>query len=82
MPTFNNDLDIDINDFIYACDSSDIEELIEELKYHGYLTSTAGTSIENSIDEQWVEAMNKLSISRMQLTKEEEELIYKIVSKL
>jgi hypothetical protein len=82
MPTFSNDLDIDIIDFIDACDSYEIKEIIEELKDQGHISDITQITQMHPIDEIWIEAVNKISYGRLQLTKEEEEFIYKLASKL
>ena len=84
MPTFyTDDLDIEPSDYIDNCSRRDITELIQELKDRGYLNGNTQPAAEtHPVDEIWMEAVDKISYSRAQLTNEEESLIYKIASRL
>ena len=81
MPTFYaEDIDIDVDEFISSCDSSEIKELINCLVEGGYLNpdrtiSDRGMSVGESF---YVEAIEKLANKYHMLTREEEELIIKI----
>jgi hypothetical protein len=82
MPRFdvNEDLEIDVDDFLYECDSEDIKKLIEALIENGDL------EMKNFVDHSRMSAGEKIfeehlsSISGRwnQLTQEEEETILKI----
>jgi hypothetical protein len=37
MPEFNNYIEVDADDFVSACNKREIDELIDELVFHGYL---------------------------------------------
>jgi hypothetical protein len=83
MPRFDVNEDIDVDEFLSACDSGDIEELIEALIENGDL------EMKDFIDRSRMSAGEKIfeehlsSISGRwnQLTQEEEETILKIGAK-
>lgn len=85
MPYFDYDgsVDVDVDDFLSACDRHDIEDIIDALEEDGYIkpsqriTESAGLSAPEAIFE---EALSKLHGKWNQLTKEEEEIIM-IISK-
>lgn len=52
MPTFHSDdLDIDVDDFISGCNSSEIKELIETLEEDGHLETYGYQKIKNTSGE-------------------------------
>jgi len=84
MPDFDYDgyVDIDVDDFIRACNSREIDEVIDELVKGGYIKSSQVIhESQMTIPEQiFQEALQKLDGKWNQLTKEEEEIIT-IISK-
>lgn len=85
MPTFySDDLDIKPNEFLSACSRSEREELIEALIEDGYVKRhEIQSNDKNLMDLEWDEVISKISDSgRLRLTKEEEETIRKIASRL
>lgn len=81
MPTFYaDDIDIDVDEFLNSCDSSEIKELIDCLVEGGYINSDRTISERGmSVGETfYVEAIEKLADKYHMLTKEEEELIIKL----
>lgn len=82
MPRFdvNEDIEIDIDDFLDACNSGDIEELKEALIERGDLEMKDFTdSSRMSASEQiFEEHLSSISGRWYQLTQEEEETILKI----
>lgn len=81
MPTFYaEDIDIDVDEFISSCSSSEIQELIECLVEGGYINRDRiiperGMSVGETF---YVEAIEKLADKYHMLTQEEEELIIKL----
>lgn len=88
MPDFSvDDLDISPSDFLDACSSNEVNELISLLIEDGYINSESilapGIGPDLSVeDEIFVEALAKLSQSRHRLTNEEEEIIKSIAKRL
>ena len=81
MPTFTQEIDVEIEEFVDSLYKREIDELIDYLKQEGHLGEV--TSHEMNIqDIEWSKVTNKLSQSRLQLTLEEEELIKNIVNRL
>ena len=88
MPEFVSDVDVDVDEFWSVCSIGEKEELIDILVEEGWVvrTSPKGTTPEQTLpslpDILWMEMINKISVSRLQLTREEEELIEKIYKRL
>jgi len=82
MPRFdvNEDLEIDVDDFLYECDSEDIKKLIEALIENGDLEMKhfADRSRMSAGEEIFEEHLSSISGRWNQLTQEEEETILKI----
>lgn len=88
MPEFVSDVDVDVDEFWSVCSIGEKEELIDILVEEGWVvrTSPKGTTPEQTLpslpDILWMGMINKISVSRLQLTREEEELIEKIYKRL
>ena len=86
MPTFYaEDIDVDPDEFVSSCSSREIEELIDALVEDGYIPKInhAAPADKNLLDEEWDEVIGKIAgLGRLRLTKEEEEIIKKIASRL
>ena len=88
MPEFVSDVDVDVDEFWSVCSIGEKEELIDILVEEGWVvrTSPKGSTPEQTLpslpDILWMEMINKISVSRLQLTREEEELIEKIYKRL
>ena len=85
MPRFdvNEDLEIDVDDFLYECDSEDIKKLIEALIENGDLEMKdfADRSRMSANEQIFEEHLSSISGRWNQLTQEEEETILKIGAK-
>jgi len=86
MPTFYpENIDIDVDEFIAACNGRDIEQLIDALIDSGDLKQDCREDFKDynySISEaHFVEAVDKLRSRWNMLTSEEEETILKIVNR-
>ena len=78
MPTFyTEDLDIEVDDFLDDCSSSEIQEVIQWLKDSDYLPQNVATSeAEQSFqDAEFDGALMNLVGKRFKMTQEQEELI-------
>jgi hypothetical protein len=88
MPEFVSDVDVYVDEFWSACSIGEKEELIDIIVDDGWVvrTSPKGAIHEQTLpslpDILWMEMINKISVSRLQLTREEEELIEKIYNRL
>ena len=85
MPTFYaEDIDIDPDDFISACSSEEIQELIDALVEDGYVKKhEVESNDKNILDHEWDEVIGKIAgTGRLRLTNEEEETIRKIANRL
>ncbi len=86
MPTFYaEDIDIDADEFISACNDREKEELIDALIATGYLKRDCREDFKDynySVSEaHFVEAIDKLRNKWNMITSEEEELILKIANR-
>jgi hypothetical protein len=78
MPYFEtnpDEIEVDVDDFLSACSSSEIKELVQALKDDGHLD-------EGELDNDFDIAIRKLSGNSWRLSKEDEETILKIASKI
>jgi hypothetical protein len=78
MPYFEtnpDEIEVDVDDFLSACSSSEIKELVQALKNDGYLD-------EGELDNDFDIAIRKLAGNSWRLTKEDEETILKIANKI
>lgn len=83
MPYFSTEIDIDIDDFLSECSSTEINELIEKLQEDGHISKTniLSNNMMNVLDKEWSEVTDKLNTIRFRLSSEEEELIKEIVNR-
>jgi hypothetical protein len=75
------DFDVDIDDFLSACSSSEIKELITALIDDGHLPESISefkTSNVSISESEYEDALGKLHGKYYTLSKEEEETIIKI----
>lgn len=82
MPTFTQEIDVEIEEFVDSLYKHEIKELIDYLKQEGHLNGEVTLPEMNLQDIEWSKVIDKLSQSRLQLTIEEEELIKNIANKL
>jgi hypothetical protein len=78
------DFDVDINDFVSACSRREINELIEELDYHGYINKETVISQDRTVglmEKMFLEKMSKLSSCYYRLTPEEEKTLEDLFKK-
>lgn len=81
MPTFYTDnLDIEVDDFLDDCSSSEIQEVIQWLKESDYLPQNVATSeVEQSFqDAEFDGALMNLVGKRFKMTPEQEGVIINI----
>lgn len=82
MPEFETYIDIDPSEYLYSCSDREIKELIDCLIEDGHIQSKCVASKNNEqkniLDLEWDEIINKLSLNRLSLTIDDEEIIKKI----
>jgi hypothetical protein len=89
MPDFTpDDIDIDPSEFVYACNSREIKELIDTLVEDGHispdrkeLNSNTGVRNPNHYDETFWESLDHLAKCRDMLTIGEETFINELANK-
>lgn len=82
MVYINKDIDIDIDDFLWACDNDDIEEVIDWLKSRKHIDDKDIDEDKNIMDLEWDKVIDKLSTKRIYLTQQEEDTIKSIANRL
>jgi hypothetical protein len=87
MPEFETYVDVDVDDFWFACRTKEKEELIDLLVEGGWVkrTSPKGTKPEDRLPSileiEWQDMCNKLSDIRLRISIEDEETIKEILMK-
>lgn len=74
MPEFETYADVDVDEFVSACNKREINELIDELIFHGYLNKHSVDVPSNNMglmESMFVEKMSKLTSCYYRLTPEE-----------
>ena len=87
MPDFSTEIDIEPWEYISACSSREVKELIEALVEEGHLDSFNGqvkpvNKHNTLLDDEWWTALVKLRDSRHLLSPEDENRITDIANKL
>jgi hypothetical protein len=85
MPEFRDyvDIDVDVVDFVSACNKREIEELIDELIFRGYLNRNP-IDVPSDIglmESMFVEKMSKLTNCYYRLTTEDEQTLENLFKK-
>ena len=87
MPRFNEyvdvDIDIDVDDFLNACSSRDIDELVDALIEDGHISKRAKLSYDSysAAESDFQDALEKLQGKWNRLTSEEEQAILAIAKR-
>lgn len=76
-------VDIEVDDFLRYCSTSEKEEIIEILKEEGYIPGEKDSSDldYNIFEYEWQDALRNLELNRLRISKEDEEIIKKISKK-
>jgi hypothetical protein len=78
MPTFYaEDLDIDVDEFLDACNNREIDQVIEWLREEEYISNYGKTETESIFKA----AVIKIQNPRISLSREEEEFILNIAKR-
>ena len=82
MPYFTpNDIDIDVDEFVDSCSTSEVQQLIKYLEKNHYIKAESQLNVERQMsvgENYYVEAIENLADQYHMVTKEEEELIIKL----
>jgi len=84
MPSFSNDIDIDVDEFMDELSTSEISEVIDWLKDNNWLDNNKKPLDENKLnfdEELFIKNLTKLKSNLLSLNKEEFEIINKIASR-
>jgi hypothetical protein len=83
MPYFDTEVDVSVDDFLLACNTREIEKMIDYLIDDGYLVDRSVSKQQDlsPLEIEWEDMINKLSQLRLRITNEDEEIIKKIVNK-
>ena len=81
MPYIYQEVEVDIEDFLDACNESDLKRIISRLKKGDLYNDIQAENI-SVLDSEWNDVISKLANARLQLTNEEEEVIKKIANRL
>jgi hypothetical protein len=85
MPNFDveTDIDIDIDDFVDACNKSEIAALIQYLEDEGHISKRIDTNSANKTFSEidFEEKLNKIANNRLLLSDEEFKLIENLANR-
>ena len=87
MPEFETYVDVDVDDFWYECSTREKEEFIDMLEQGGWVKRITPKGTDPSerqpsmLDIEWQEMCNKLSELRLNMSREDEDLIKEILKK-
>jgi len=87
MPEFETYVDVDVDDFWYECSTREKEEFIDMLETGGWVKRITPKGTDPSerqpsmLDIEWQEMCNKLSELRLNMSREDEDLIKEILKK-
>lgn len=82
MPTFYaEDLDIDVDEFLDACNDREINQVIEWLREEEYISNYSIAETESINDSTFNDAVIKIQNHRISLSREEEEFILNIAKR-
>jgi hypothetical protein len=87
MPYFDyeGDIDIDVDDFLSACSSREIKELITALVEDGHLPQSVlngeNSGKQSIMEWEFNKIIEKITSNYIRLTSEEEEMLRKIASR-
>jgi hypothetical protein len=85
MPSFTpDDVDVDVDDFMYQCNNREIKEVIEYLIEEGHIEpqQVVGSNTSTSLLEyEFNEMLQKIQENRLRLTKEEDAILKKIADR-
>jgi hypothetical protein len=82
MPTFYaEDLDIDVDEFLDACNDREINQVIEWLREEEHISKYSTAETESINDSIFNDAVIKIQNHRISLSREEEEFILNIAKR-
>jgi hypothetical protein len=82
MPSFDANVDIDVDEFISNCSEREIKELITTLKDNGHLSNDFLINEKMSfLEESFVKKMSELSSQYTRISLDDEEVLEKLFKK-
>jgi hypothetical protein len=78
MPTFENEIDIDVDDFISSCSKDEIKEMIEILKEDYKEEIKEYIKPKTFLEELFLNNLDKIKNNYLSLSQEEIEFLEKI----
>lgn len=82
MPTFyTEDLDIDVYEFLYACDEKEIDEIIEYLADEKFIDKPNNVSKLGVMESEFSDKLNNLKNYYYSISSEDLEIIDKLIKK-
>jgi len=82
MPIFYaEDLDIDVDEFLYSCNNREIDQVIEWLREEEYISNYSKTETDSINDSIFNDAVIKIQNHQISLSREEEEFILNIAKR-
>ena len=84
MPEFETYVDVDVDEFVSACNKREIKELIEVLIEGGHISSSAVEDTEKTIgvlEGDFIEKMDLLKEKYYRLSQEDEKTLEKLFEK-
>jgi hypothetical protein len=82
MPEFESFVDVDVDDFVSACNKKEIEELIETLVDDGHLPASVINSVNVGVlESEFFEKIDMLKDKYYSLSREDEETMNNLFKK-
>ena len=82
MPSFDANVDVDVDDFISQCNKREINEIIDILIGDGYLPQYLKTKNTSSfLGIKFSEKLNELGNHYLRISREDEEVLEKLFKK-
>jgi len=75
------DFDVDVNEFLEDCDTSEIDEVIDWLKENGHIKDTHTDRQVCAAESEFIEALDKIYTKWNVLSKEEETIILNLAKR-
>jgi hypothetical protein len=75
------DFDVDVNEFLEDCDTSEIDEVIDWLKENGHIKDTHTDRQVCAAESEFIEALDKIYTKWNVLSKEEETMILNLAKR-
>lgn len=84
MPEFDTYVDVDVDEFLSACNKREIKELIDALIEDGHISPSASKNADKNVralESQFVEKMDELKEKYYRLSQEDEKTLEDLFKK-